>query len=99
MAAPLLFALALAQGLQFDSVAYRDAATAALITRAAARHFEQLTRLERYAARVRTRMEASVAASRFGPGLRIINVDLVARVRWQRPMDVMVELLGARSRV
>jgi hypothetical protein len=107
MAAPLLFVLALAQGVQttspprpeFDSVAYRDAATAALITRAAARHSEQLSRLKRYAARVRTRMEASVGTSRFGPGLRIINVDLVARVRWQRPMDVSVELLGARSRV
>jgi len=82
-----------------DSDTYRDAATAALVTRAAARHFDLVSRLERYVARVRTRMEGSVATSRFGIGLSVIQIDLVARVHWQRPAEVSVELEGARSHV
>lgn len=107
MAPQLLLALVLVQTGQatasppggFDSVAYRDAVTAALVTRAAARHSDQVARLERYVARVRTRMEGSVATSRFGVGLPVVKIDLVAQVHWQRPADVSVELVGARSRV
>jgi hypothetical protein len=91
--------LAVAQRSTSDTGAYHDAATAALITRAAARHAEQVARLDRYLARVQSRMEASVSATRFGPGLTLLNVDLVARVHWQRPADLSVELLGARTKV
>jgi len=91
--------LAMIQGSSSDTSTYRDAATAALVIRAAARHAQQVSRLDRYVARVQSRLEASVSATRFGPGLRVMNMDLVARVQWQRPADVSVELLGARAKV
>jgi hypothetical protein len=87
------------QGGPPDTSVYRDAATAALVTRAAERHTRQVSRLERYVARVRSHMEGSVSAARFGPGLRVMDLTLAARVTWQRPGDLNVELLGARSRV
>lgn len=92
-------ALGLAQGSPPDTAVYHDAATAALVMNAAARHGRQVARLDRYVARVQSRMEASVSASRWGPGLDLLNMDLVARVQWQRPADMSVELLGTRTRV
>lgn len=94
-----LLALALGQASPSDTGTYRNAATEALVTRAAARHQVQVARLERYVARVRTRAEGSISATRFGPGISLLRMDLVAQVRWQRPADVSVELLGARTRV
>jgi hypothetical protein len=50
--------LALAQGPGADTSTYRDAATAALVRRAAVRHAAHVARLDRYVARVASRMEA-----------------------------------------
>jgi hypothetical protein len=91
--------LALVQGGAPDTATYRDAATAALVTRAAERHARQVSRLERYVARVRSRMEGSVSVTRFGPGVTVLDMDLVAQVHWQRPGDLSIELRGARTKV
>jgi hypothetical protein len=99
LALTVVTALAMTQAGPADTATYRDAATAALVTKAAVRHAHQVSQLERYVARVRSRMEASVSVTRFGPGLRVLDMDLVAGVHWQRPNDVSVELLGARTKV
>ena len=94
----LLVVLGLAQqGGSADTAVYRDSATEALVRRATARHAMQVSRLERYAARIRTRAEGSIKAGRFGPEIPIIRMDLAAAVQWQRPADVSIELLGART--
>ena len=95
----LVVTVALAQGGRLDTAVYHDVATAALVMRAAARHAQQVSRLERYSARVHTHVEASVSAVRFAPGIPLVRMDLVAGVQWQRPADVRVTLLGARTHV
>jgi hypothetical protein len=92
----LILAVALQSG---DTATYRDAATRALVTRAAERHSEVVSRLDGYAARVRSRLEGSVAPTRFARGLRVIGIDIVATVQWEQPSDVRVQVVGARSRV
>lgn len=99
MAPLLVVALALLQGGPPDTTVYRDAATEALVSRAVARHARQVSRLARYSAQVHTQAEASVGVGRFSPGIPLVRMDLVAAVQWQRPADVSVTLLGARTHV
>jgi hypothetical protein len=95
----LVVTVALAQGGQLDTAVYHDVATAGLVMRAAERHARQVSRLDRFSARVRTHVEASLAAAKFAPGIPLVRMDLAAAVQWQRPADVSVTLLGARTHV
>jgi Haemolysin secretion/activation protein ShlB/FhaC/HecB len=94
-----VLALTLTQGIARDTAVYANSATAALVTSAAARHSRQVSRLGRYSAQVRTRAEGFVKPGRFGPEIPLLRVDLAASVQWQRPSDVSVVLLGARTHV
>jgi hypothetical protein len=81
----LVVTVALAQGGQLDTAVYHDVATAGLVMRAAERHARQVSRLDRFSARVRTHVEASLAAAKFAPGIPLVRMDLAAAVQWQRP--------------
>lgn len=80
-----------------DTAVYADAATAELIALARARHLGRALHLNGYRARIFTRLEGRVAASRFGRGFQMFGYETAARLTWQQPGDVRVDVLGARS--
>ena len=77
---------------------YADSATAAIVEPARLRHRSQEEQLVGYKARVFTRLEGKVSWSRFGSGLKMFGYETTADVEWQRPSDLDIKVLGARSK-
>jgi hypothetical protein len=95
---PALALLALLQGSASDS-AYADAPTRALVARARERHAAQDTLVHDYQAKLITRVDASLGRSRFARIFPLIASEQMARVRWSRPHDLRVEIIGRRTRI
>jgi len=79
-----------------DTTTYADSATAALVATARIRHSAQDSLVQDYTAVVRTRIDASAGRSRFARAFPLIAHETVARVRWSRPNDLKLDLLGVR---
>jgi len=80
-----------------DTATFRDATTAAVITRARARHARQDSLLHDYQAWVDTRLEAVASRSRFSRAVPLLAHETVARLTWRAPNDLTVDVAGARS--
>ncbi len=89
--------LLLAPSHQGDSVTFRDAATAELYARARVRHVRQDSLVRDYSALVETRLDLTSGRSRFSRQTTLFAHETVARVSWQAPNDLKVQVLGARS--
>ena len=81
-----------------DTSTYSNPATEALVARAMTRHQSQDSTVHDYRARLRYRVSVSLGRRRWGstPPLGVEEQD--ARLAWQRPNDLRVEIVGQRSR-
>lgn len=95
----LMLTVAGANPAQQDTSTYADAATAALIARARQRHVRQDSLVHDYRATVLTRLDFSAGRSRFARQAPLVAHETTARVAWQQPNDLRVDLLGARTKV
>jgi len=80
-----------------DSATFRDAATAALYTRARVRHVRQDSLVRNYRAVVQTRLTATAGRSRFARQITLVQHESVAEIAWEEPNDLRVKVLGARA--
>ncbi len=80
-----------------DSTVYADAETEALIALARAKHQTRALELRGYTASIFTRAEGRIGASRFARGFSLFTYETAARIHWQQPGDVHIEVVGARS--
>jgi hypothetical protein len=83
---------------QQDTSTFADSATAALVARARSRRREQDQRLGGYTARVHILAEGRAAWTRFGDAFKLFVYEMTAVLEWQRPNDLRIDVLGARSR-
>jgi hypothetical protein len=95
--APAPLAVILSQ--QADTSTFADRATAELFARARVRHIRQDSLVKDYRARVRTRIEAASGRSRFARLTSLFVHETDARVAWQSPNDLRVEVRGARTAI
>ena len=81
-----------------DTSTYSNPATEALVARAMARHHSEDSTVHDYQARLRYRVSVSLGRRRWGnaPPLGVEEQD--ARIAWQSPNDLRVEIVGQRSR-
>lgn len=98
LALAVLSAVAGPSGATQDTATYADAATAALVARARARHARQDSLVRDYRALIRTRFDASAGKSRFARLSPLIAHESVAQIVWRAPNDLKVVLLGARTK-
>jgi hypothetical protein len=84
---------------QSEQPNYRDSLTAALIQRGRERHLRQDSLVHDYRARVETRFEMVAGRSRFARLTTLLAHESVARVTWQAPNDLKVEIQGTRAAV
>ena len=82
---------------QIDTTTYKDRATAELVARAQARHAVQDTLVHDYSAVVTTRLDAGFGQRRFSIIPPILAMETVARLVWERPNNLKVNVLGART--
>jgi hypothetical protein len=95
----LVAALAVILSQQADTSTFADRATAELFARARVRHIRQDSLVKDYRARVRTRIEAASGRSRFARLTSLFVHETDARVAWQSPNDLRVEVRGARTAI
>ncbi|MDX2192012.1 MAG: hypothetical protein NW201_01575 [Gemmatimonadales bacterium] len=91
---PVLLALALVA--PPDSAPYADAATRALVDRARARHAAADTAIADYRARATYRFTYGVASRRQDAGDALTVEQQEAVVRWRRPNDLRIDIVGKR---
>lgn len=96
-AAALLLAVAPAAAQSIPEI-YADSTTAALVALARERHLRQDSLVRGYQALVRTRVDAAAGRSRFARMLPLIVHETAARVTWQRPNHLKMDVLGVRGR-
>ena len=84
---------------QVDSATFQDVATANLYALARQRHVHQDTVVWDYQAVVHTRLEASAGRSRFARQTTLMAHETVARITWNRPNDLRIQVLGTRAKV
>lgn len=82
-----------------DTATFQDDATADLYFRARVRHIRGDSLVRNYSATVRTRWDAAVGRSRFARRTTLLAHETIARISWRRPNDLVVEVLGARTKV
>jgi hypothetical protein len=81
---------------QQEYPAYADAATAALLTRARARHRHQDSLVRDYQATITTRLDVSAGRSRFARQFPLAAHETAGRLTWRRPNDLFLEVRGTR---
>jgi len=79
-----------------DTSTYTDSATAVLVELARARHRIQTQNLAGYRAKVFTRLEGRVGASRFGPEWNVFKYETAARMHWAAGGSMRVDIDGGR---
>jgi hemolysin secretion/activation protein ShlB/FhaC/HecB len=99
---PYLLALSLtltapAQGADSQPV-FASAATEALVRRAMARHAAADTTVQDYQATFRTRLTFAIGRRRWAMIPPLAAEEQTGIVRWQRPNDLQIEMVGRRSR-
>jgi hypothetical protein len=96
--AAALLALSLQVAGQAPDSTFGNAATRSLIHRAQARHRAQDTAVTDYSARLRYRVSFSLGRRRWAriPVAAVEEKD--ARIRWQLPNDLRVDILGQRAK-
>jgi hypothetical protein len=82
---------------QGDTATFSDAATAELYARARVRHIRQDALVRDYRALVETRIDWTAGRSRFARQIALMASETLARVTWQVPNDLRVEVLGTRA--
>lgn len=82
---------------QLDTTTYKNRATEALVARAQARHAVQDTLVHDYSALVTTRLDAGFGKRRFSIIPPIVAMETVARLVWERPNNLKVNIVGARA--
>ncbi len=81
-----------------DTGTYSNPATAALVARAMEHHRAQDSTVSDYQARIRYRVSVSFGRRRWGNAPPVAVEEQEARLEWQRPNDLRVEIVGQRSR-
>lgn len=81
-----------------DTATYSSPAAEALVARAMARHRAQDSGVADYHARLRYRMTVAFGRRRWGNAPPVAVEEQDARITWQRPHDLRVEIVGQRSR-
>lgn len=82
-----------------DTSTYRDSVTAVLVARGRERHLRQDSLVRDYRAQVRTRFDMVAGRSRFARLTTLLAHESAARVSWQAPNDLKVEIQGSRTAV
>lgn len=80
-----------------DTSTYADRATQLLVARAMARHVAQDSTVRDYTAAIRYRVSFGFARRKWGDPLPVAVEEQDARVAWQLPNNLRVDLLGRRS--
>lgn len=78
--------------------AFANAATEALIRRAMARHAEADTTVQDYQAAFRTRLTFAFGRRRWARIPPLAAEEQTGLIRWQRPNDLQIEMVGRRTR-
>ncbi|HLG05126.1 MAG TPA: hypothetical protein VI383_03170, partial [Gemmatimonadales bacterium] len=81
-----------------DTSTYPDPATRDLVARAMARHRAQDSSVRDYRAGLRYRLNFGFGRRRWGNAPPIAAEEQEARLAWQLPNDLRVEIIGQRSR-
>ncbi|MSR06196.1 MAG: hypothetical protein EXR93_03875 [Gemmatimonadetes bacterium] len=97
MVQPLVAALLALTFQQGDGSTYKDRATEQLVARAQARHAVQDTLVHDYTALVRTRLDAGFGKRRFAIIPPFVATETAARLTWERPNNLKVDIVGARA--
>ncbi|HLB54985.1 MAG TPA: hypothetical protein VJK71_07750, partial [Gemmatimonadales bacterium] len=82
-----------------DTTTYSSPAAQGLVARAMARHRAQDSSVADYQARLRYRLTAGFGRRRWGDAPPVAAEEQEARVAWQLPNDLRVEIIGQRSRI
>lgn len=81
-----------------DTATYSSPAAEALVARAMARHRARDSSVADYQARLRYRLTVAFGRRRWGNAPPVAVEEQDARIAWQRPNDLRVEIVGQRSR-
>ncbi len=94
----VLAALAASSGAQSDTNTYSSPAARELIARAAVRHRAQDSSVTDYRARLRYRLSIALGRRRWGNAPPFAAEEQEAKVAWQLPNDLRVDIVGQRSK-
>lgn len=81
-----------------DTSTYSSPAARALIARAAVRHHARDSSVADYQARLRYRLTVSLGRRRWGSAPPFAAEEQEARLAWQHPNDLRVDIVGQRAR-
>jgi hypothetical protein len=93
----LTLAALAARHASIDTTTFADRATQVLVARAVVRHAEQDSTVHDYTALLRYRVSFGVAKRKWSEPVPAAVEEQAARLTWQRPNDLRVDLLGRRS--
>ncbi|HEV8148684.1 MAG TPA: hypothetical protein VGP61_00725 [Gemmatimonadales bacterium] len=81
-----------------DTSTYSSAAARELIARASVRHHAQDSSVSDYQAKLRYRLTVSLGRRRWGNAPPFLTEEQEAKLSWQLPNDLRVDIVGQRSR-